>query len=53
MVALRPEKAGVGIVYEIGLRTERAYYDRDNQWFGQIRLGFKLLSLPQGECSND
>lgn len=53
IVAFRPEKAGVGIVYEIGLRTGRADFDHDNQWFERIRLGFKLLSLPQGECSND
>jgi len=37
------------VVYEIGLRTRPADYDRDNQWFEQIRRGFKLLSLPQGE----
>jgi len=48
VVAFRPEKAGVGIVYEIGLRTELVYYARDSQWFDQMRLGFRLLSLPQG-----
>lgn len=48
VVALRS-----GIVYEIGLRTQLADYDRDNQWFEQVWSGFKLLSLPQGACSND
>jgi hypothetical protein len=42
-----------GVVYEIGLRTRQADYDRDNQSFEQIQSGFKLLSLPQGECRND
>jgi hypothetical protein len=42
-----------GIVYVIGFRTGRAYYERDKHIFGQIRLKFGLLSLPQGECSND
>jgi hypothetical protein len=48
VVALRS-----GIVYEIGLRTRPADYDRDEQWFEQVRSGFKLLSLAPGECSND
>jgi hypothetical protein len=48
VVALRS-----GVVYEIGLRTRPGDYDRDNEWFEQIRSGLKLLSLPQGECSND
>ncbi len=48
VVALRS-----GIVYEIGLRTQPDDYDYDNRWFERIRSGFRLLSLPQGECRND
>jgi hypothetical protein len=48
VVALRS-----GIVYEIGLRTQQAEYNPDSRSFKQVLWGFKLLNLPQGQCSND
>ena len=42
-----------GIVYEVGLRTRQADYEHDHKWLVRIQEGFRLMSLPQGPCSND
>jgi hypothetical protein len=42
-----------GIIYTIGLKTLSANRSQDAVLFQRIVDGFRLLSLPQGECSND
>jgi hypothetical protein len=41
-----------GIVYRIGLHTQREFKVVDEKEYRQIVKGFKLLKLPIGECSN-
>jgi hypothetical protein len=47
IIALRSD-----IVYTVGLRTLHQFRSSDEQIFQQIADGFRLLPLPQGECSN-
>ncbi len=41
-----------GIIYEIGLRTDREHQSEDEANLKSIRTGFHLLPLPVGECKN-
>jgi hypothetical protein len=41
-----------GIVYTIGLHTTQQFRTVDEEQFKMILSGFRLLKLPQGECSN-
>jgi hypothetical protein len=41
-----------GIVYKVGLRTLPGDFPTDEVQFQKIVNGFKLLKLPNGECSN-
>jgi hypothetical protein len=41
-----------GIVYTISLHTTQQYISIDEVQFNKILSGFRLLKLPQGECSN-
>jgi len=42
-----------GVVYTVALQSLAKNIAADREQFDQIRRGFTLLPLPQGECSND
>jgi hypothetical protein len=41
-----------GLVYHLILQTTDKHYEADSALFAQIRAGFRLLTIPKGECSN-
>lgn len=41
------------ILYEINLTTPAGYFSMDSILYNKIRDGFKVLPVPNGECSND